>query len=137
MSNIPEAKIITGQDCSKRYNKTYYEAVKIKNLTPTLFAIQIGKALEFLCKDQKAQGKSLVQQIQDLSIKGIIPPTLLKMTEIMRVLRNIAAHASSIDITSSEADSIDGFFNIIVEYVYIAPYKINCLMQRLNTKRTK
>jgi hypothetical protein len=114
--------------------KTYNEALKVKTIAPSLFALQIGKALEFLCKEQRAQGKTLSQQITYLSGKGVIPPTLAKMTDIMKSFRNIAAHASELEIDSWEADVLDDFFNVIIEYVYLAPLKVESLMKRINKK---
>lgn len=114
--------------------KVYDEALKVKKITPSLFALQIGKALEFLCKEKKAQGKTLSQQIKYLSEKGIIPPTLAKMTNIMKFFRNIAAHASELEIKDWEADVLDDFFNAIMEYVYLAPLKVERLMQRIGKK---
>ncbi len=55
-------------------------------------AIMVRKTLEGLCKDQKATGKRLIDQIRDLKTKVIVPTGLLDGIDNLRLLGNDAAH---------------------------------------------
>ncbi len=56
------------------------------------------------------------------------------MTHAVRFFGNVGAHAAEISITADEASLIHEFFIAIIEYVYIAPDKINSLTSRLSNK---
>ena len=55
-------------------------------------AIMVRKTLEELCHDQKATGKRLVNQIESLKTKVMIPAGLLEGMDNLRLLGNDAAH---------------------------------------------
>ena len=114
---------------------SYGEAIKIKKLTPSGFAVLIRRTLEYLCNEQKAEGRSLREKITYMGKEGIIPKTLSLMADKIRIIGNIGAHASSIKIDSKEAEIIDDFLIAMVEYVYIAPYKIRGLAKALEEKK--
>ncbi|MFN8383727.1 MAG: DUF4145 domain-containing protein [Anaerolineales bacterium] len=124
-----------GPSLPEKIAKVYREAARIKRKAPNAYAGQIRKALEFLCRDQKAIGDNLYKQLNSLVEKGIIPPTLAEMTTLMRLLGNLGVHAIDDDEVSVwDAQLIDDFFRSIVEYVYIAPAKIAHLKTRLERK---
>lgn len=119
--NIPE-----------RVRKTYLEASRISKIAPNAFAGQIRRALEYLCLDKKATGHTLQEKVRDLANQGIIPPTLAQMTDGIRILGNIGVHATYVDLTPGDVATMDDFFKAILEYVYIAPSKIEKLKERLS-----
>ena len=116
--------------------KNYAEAIKVKKISPTAFAVLIRKCLEYICLDNKATGRSLKDQLEDLAQKGIIPTTLSKMTDILRYLGNVGAHASNLLISDEEADAIDDFFIAVIEYAYIAPKKLATVSEKIKFKIT-
>ena len=121
-----------GSDVPEKIAKVYSEASRIRRKAPNAYAGQIRKALEFLCRDQKAIGDKLYNQLKSLVEKGIIPPTLAEMTSLIRLLGNLGVHATDDDEVSIwDAQLIDEFFRSIIEYVYIAPAKIARLKSRL------
>jgi hypothetical protein len=120
-----------GPSVPEKIGKVYREAARIQNKVPNAYAGQIRKALEFLCKDQNAIGGNLLNQINSLVEKGIIPPTLAEMTTLIRLLGNLGVHATDDDVSIWDAQLIDDFFRSLIEYVYIAPAKINRLKTRL------
>ncbi len=111
--------------------KVYDEAKLISKLAPNAFAVQIRRALEFLCKDKKISGKNLSGQLKEMAKQGLIPPILATMTDGIRILGNIGAHASNMGVKSEDISLIDDFFKAILEYVYVAPNKIEVFKKRL------
>lgn len=111
---------------------SYQEAKKVEKISPTAFAVMIRRALEYLCKDQSATGKTLNQQLEDLASRKIIPQVLAEMTDVLRTLGNIGAHANETIISKEHTEAIKDFYNALVEYVYIAPYKLKKLKESLS-----
>jgi hypothetical protein len=114
-----------------RIRRIYSEAARIKRSAPNAFAGQVRRALEAVCADKKASGRTLARQLNSLVEMGIIPPTLAEMTSIIRTLGNIGAHAGETEVSPWDSDSIDEFFRSIVEYVYVAPSRVQNLTTRL------
>lgn len=110
--------------------KIYAEAVRIKSLAPNAFAVQIRRALEALCEDRGAKKTSLQACIKELADKGEIPPVLAEATDVLRLLGNVGAHAADMTVHPLRVFAIDDFFRVIVEYVYIAPRKLEEFKQR-------
>ena len=109
----------------------FEEATKVKKISKISFVILIRRALEILCKYESASGKDLYKKIQSLETKGIIPQTLSEMANLIRLLGNEGAHTSSLEIGDIEIDLLDEFFQALVEYVYIAPNKVNRLKNKI------
>lgn len=116
--------------------RSYNEVKKVEKISPDAFVVLIGKSLECLCEDKKAEGSNLKNKLEDLAKKGIIPETLLKMGHGVRLLRNIGAHPSDYDITPEEVKIISDFFVAVIEYVYVAPEKIKNLEEKLKRYKT-
>jgi ribosomal protein S27E len=123
-----------GNEVPETILKTYKEAKRIKNISPTAFAVMIRKGLEFLCIDKKAKGKTLNTQLKDLSKNGIIPQTLIEMGDTLRFLGNQGAHATNYAMGYPEVESIDDFFTAMIEYVYVAPAKLDRLKETIREK---
>jgi hypothetical protein len=116
----------------KTVSKVYSEALRIKELAPNAFAVQIRRALEALCEDRGAKKGTLQKMLGELSVKGEIPSTLIEATELLRLLGNIGAHASEESVQPWQVRTIDEFFRAIVEYVYVAPDKIKKFRESLS-----
>ncbi len=127
---------VLGDSVPEEIRRCYSEAAAIKNLAPNAFAVQIRRALEALCKDRSAKGRTLNERLAWLVTLGEIPPVLAQMTTVLRMIGNIGAHASNREIKAGHVRPIDEFFRAIVEYVYIAPHKIKKLQQTLEGKRS-
>lgn len=114
---------------------SYKEAKKVEKISPTAFAVLIRRAVEYLCKDQKASGYTLKEKLEDLAKKNIIPATLSRMANAIRYFGNIGAHSTKIGVSKDEVEAMDDFFLAIVEYVYIAPEKLNKLSEKIKVKK--
>lgn len=111
--------------------KTYNESLKVKNISPDAFSVLIRKALEYLCHDQGVRGYNLKKMVDKLTRQGLIPGNLSKMTDAIRIVGNLGAHAAKVRIGKKEAEIIHDFFIALVEYIYIAPKKISDLRNKL------
>jgi hypothetical protein len=54
----------------------------------------------------------------------------------MRHIGNLGSHAGDKDVDFWDAELLDDFFRSAVEYVYIAPSKIERLKQRTRSRNT-
>lgn len=124
-----------GDEVPETIKQTYNEARRIKNILPTAFAVLIRRGLEFLCIDKKAKGQTLYKQLEDLGQTGIIPRTLVEMGDTLRFLGNKGAHATNYKIGITEVQAMNDFFIAMLEYVYIAPAKLNRLRETIKLKQ--
>ena len=149
VDDIPERNFFTSADLvypnsgelhssvPKAISNIYNEALRIKNLAPNAYAVQIRRALEALCEDRGAKSGTLNKMLSDLSAKGEIPSTLAEATDLLRLLGNIGAHASDISVQPWQVYTLDEFFRAIVEYVYVAPSKIKKFREGLSKFSSK
>lgn len=112
----------------------YAEALKIEKISKEAYAVMIGRVLERLCKDKNAKGERLYDQIKDLSKRGLIPEQLCEMAHALRFLRNAGAHVTDFQIEQDEVQSMKDFINTMLEYVYVAPAKLNALKASIEKK---
>jgi len=59
-----------------------------------------------------------------LAKKGEIPPVLVEITTVLRTLGNSGAHNTDQKVTVPMTWQMDKFFRTLVEYVYVAPARI-------------
>jgi hypothetical protein len=102
----------------------YEEAIRIKELAPNAFAVQIRRALEALASDKGIKKGTLQVQLNQLVKNGDIPPNLARASDLLRTLGNVGAHASSQSVHPLLAHTIDEFFRAVIEYVYVAPKRL-------------
>lgn len=105
--------------------KLYQAALELKDKDPNLFAVQIRRALENICREKGAGSGTLSQMLRELSGKGIFPPTIAEIANELRATGNKGAHADSVGVTREDAAAIDELFQLIIGYVYDAPAKLN------------
>lgn len=115
----------------EKVSNIYDEAERIKNIAPNAFAVQIRRALEAVCEDRGAKSNVLQAMLKELSDRGEIPPVLAEMTDVLRLLGNIGAHAADQSVRPSQVYALDEFFRAVVEYVYVAPSKLKEFRARL------
>ena len=121
----------------KNIAEVYEEAFRIKAIAPNAFAVQIRRALEAICEDRGATKGNLQSRLSQLTEKGDIPPVLSEVSDVLRLLGNIGAHAVKESVHPLQAFALDDFFRAIVEYVYIAPNKLNDLKARMDQYQEK
>lgn len=115
----------------------YREAIRIRSLAPNAFAVQVRRTLEATCDNRGAKPGTLQQRLEDLVAKGQIPPVLAEMTHALRILGNAGAHSTSQSVKPGHVQAIDEFLRAVVEYTYVAPYKIKVFQETLSKFRRK
>jgi uncharacterized protein YuzB (UPF0349 family) len=118
-------------------SKTYLEAIKIRKISPVAFMMLIRKSLEIICNDQNAEGKNLHQKIEFLHKQNKIPILILEVANNTRLLGNLSAHESEVVYTNEDADIMDDLFQAIIEYIYVLPYKLSKLTERMKPRLNK
>lgn len=124
---------VLGHEVPRAVAEVYQEAARIILLAPNAFAVQIRRALEAICKDRGAKGRVLAKQLQDLAARGEIPPTLVEVSDVMRLIGNIGAHLSDEPVKPWQARMLNDFFLTLVEYVYVAPHKLKTFKEVAET----
>jgi hypothetical protein len=109
----------------KNVSEIYSEAFRIKRLAPNAFAVQIRRALEALCEDRGAKTGILEKRLSTLAERGEIPTTLAAVSSVLRLIGIVGAHAAEELVKPWQVYAIDEFFRTVIEYVYVAPSKLN------------
>jgi Domain of unknown function (DUF4145) len=125
-----------GVDASvpERVAAIYSEAARIKRIAPNAFATQIRRALEAVCDDRGGTSGTLATQLKELASRGEIPPPLASLTDTLRTLGNIGAHATDEKIEPWQVESIDELFRAVIEYIYVAPSRLKSFKESLTAK---
>lgn len=109
----------------------YQAALKVQRIEPSAFAVLIGRTLEAVCNYEKATGKDLNDKVNNLVSLDRIPRTLAEMAHQLRQIRNLGAHDDEDDVTEEDVPIIRDFVEAILEYLYVAPAKIEAIRTRL------
>ncbi len=118
-------------------NKAYEAALKVRPIDANAYGVLIGRLLEMVCEDRKAQGKDLNAKLADLATKGEIPNNLVGVANGLRNLRNVGAHAVLGELTEAEIPILSSLAKAILEYVYSAPHLAKMAEEKLVKLKTK
>lgn len=133
---LPDDHKVASINCiPQRILKTYEEIWPLRHIAPNAFAGQVRRALEFICRDQSAQGRTLFDQLKDLVTRGTFPGYFSEVTDLMRQIGNLGAHAGDDEVDFWDAELLDDFFRSVVEYVYVVPSKIDRMKQRISKRK--
>lgn len=99
----------------------YEAAVRVRTVDANAYAVLLGRVLDKVCEDRKADGQTLFNKLQNLAERGEIPGNLAEMAQSLRQLRNVGAHADLGELTAEEIPFLDDLCRAILEYVYSAP----------------
>ena len=121
----------------KKIADIYQEAARIKEIAPNSYAVQIRRALEAICEDRGAKKGTLFKRLAQLAEKGEVPPILVEVSGLLRLIGNIGAHAAEKSVHPLFVETIDDFFRALIEYLYIAPSKVIEFRKRLDKFRSE
>lgn len=95
-------------------------------------ALMARSALQIALRDQKAEGKTLYKEIDNLAEKGILPPIMQDWAHNVRELGNDSAHPKPDQKPTNPKDARDilQFLDFLLEYLYTLPKKINDYRER-------
>jgi hypothetical protein len=137
-SILPESHMLSPKDPIPYQILNLYEEVwAIRYRAPSAFIGQIRRLLEYICDDQGATGRTLFKKLEHLAEKGVFPGHIENITEMLRLVGNLGAHATGARLDQWDAAHIDDFFRFVVEYVYIAPAKLKRMRERLSVRESQ
>lgn len=93
-------------------------------------AVMCGRALEAVAHAFGTKKRVLAGGLQDLRDARVIDQRLYEWGDVLRTQRNLAAHASSADITKTDATDLVEFTNAICEYVFVLTARFQKFMER-------
>lgn len=131
----PPHTVSPSQPVPEHILRLYEEVWPLRHRAPAAFIGQIRRTLEYICVHQNAVGKDLFNKLQDLGAKGILPGYFAQITDLLREVGNMGAHATTEELSVWDAELIDEFFRALLNYVYIAPARIKRMQERLNARR--
>jgi len=112
-------------------------AEKVRHVDANAFGVLVGRVLEMICEDKRAEGRTLQQKLDDLAKRGDIPTTLLDVAHGIRGLRNVGAHATLGELSPSEVPLLDGLLSALLEYLYRAPALVAEAQLRLDELKSR
>lgn len=116
----------------KPVHSAFSVALKAQHVDDALCLISLRRTLEIVCKDKQAKGNNLVAMIQDLTDKSIFPTIINEASDILRILGNEAAHGDNIEYDWSIVKEMVNFTQIIIEYVYVIPFRIENIKKEIS-----
>ncbi len=102
---------------------TYSLAKRIQRLNTDAFIMQLRKCLEISCNLQGYNKGNLVKKFSCLCKDLSLPHSLVEIGKQIRLFGNLAAHEFE-DFHPVTCQSIDEFFLILMDYIYILPSKV-------------
>lgn len=118
----------------------YVEALRCRSVTAhKACVVMCRRSLQSSCRNFKASGKQLIDQIDDLAGNGRITAALKDMAHDIRKLGNAGAHPDEDglgDVTKEDSDDIVEFTRQYFEHVYVMPAKSEAFRKRREAPRT-
>lgn len=89
--------------------------------------VMARSSMQLALRDKGAAGANLKQEINDLSSKGLLPPTMIEWSHEVRELGNDSAHPKPGQAPTIDRDAKDilQFLDYLLEYLYSIPHRIN------------
>ena len=99
-------------------------------------AVMARSALQLALRDNKASGKNLKQEIEDLAVKGVLPPIMKEWSDQVRELGNDSAHPTPSQNPTRPTDARDivKFLDFLLEFLYSLPHQIRQYRSRAKGK---
>ncbi|HAF14603.1 MAG TPA: hypothetical protein DCK93_14185 [Blastocatellia bacterium] len=101
-------------------------AIRVKPISNDLYALQLRKTLEAICKNlgadeflpQSGKRAMLWQRLDQLGEKHIISPLISEAARELKTLSNIGAHYSEVPVSADDIRKLEALIQLIVIYVY-------------------
>ncbi len=111
----------------------YDEASLIRRTSPSAYAVLLRRGLEAICDDRGAKSGPLHARLGELTSRGEIPAAISEMTAILRNIGNAGAHTNKDTVTVPMTWVMSELFRAVVEYVYVAPSRVESLKKSLKS----
>lgn len=96
-------------------------AIRVKRVSPNAFAVLLGRVLDQICIDHKAEGKFLHNRIDHLVSSGALPESLKQVAHGLKDLRNFGAHGNLGDLDPKDAPLLESLCRALLMYLYTVP----------------
>lgn len=116
---------VANKDLTEEIKSVYNEAKSIVSLSPKGASALLRLALQMLCKEIKAEGKTINDNIAYLVKKGL-SPTIQKALDTIRVVGNNSVHPGLIDLDDKPETAylLFKFINVIANHFITIPKEI-------------
>lgn len=113
------------RDVPENVRNIYQEAQRVKQTSPIAFAVLCRRVLEEVCRAKGIDRPNLSAALAELAKQGVIPRVLSDASSLIRLIGNAGAHASDLKITVPHVWAIDNFVMAIIEYLFLAPARLD------------
>lgn len=96
-------------------------AMRIRRVSPNAFAVLLGRVLDQICTDHKAEGRFLHNRIEHLASSGKLPDPLKEVAHGLKDLRNFGAHGNLGDLDPNDAPLLESLCRALLMYLYTVP----------------
>lgn len=98
-------------------------------------ALMARSSLQIAIREHEAKGRNLKNEIDDLALKGVLPPIMQDWAHNVRELGNDSAHPTPGQDPTKPHDARDivQFMDFLFEYLYSLPKRINDYRERSNS----
>lgn len=119
----------------EKVKSSYSDAVKCEKAKAwTATVVMVGRSLEAICRDFCPARKDIYKALAEMKEKGVISEELLSWANELRVLRNIGAHVSDLDVTETDANESLDFIGAIMDNIYHLRPKFEAMKERHKAK---
>jgi hypothetical protein len=113
-----------------KVRRIYAETLQALNSqSPVLAGIGLRALVETVCEEKSAEGGNLMQQIDDLTLKGILTPAGTKILHKIRTLGNAAAHEVKPHSEQQLGIALDVIEHLLID-VYILPKQVEAVFDK-------
>ena len=97
----------------------YDLGVRVRPFSNDLYAVQLRKALEAVCKDREVPERAtLYQQIEELAKQNKAGEVISKAAHELRDVGNRGAHYSDAKVTDGDIRKLEHLLGLTTAYVY-------------------
>ena len=115
-----------------RINKEYEATLKVRNISSNACAVLARRTLEAIFTHENAEGKTLMEKVNNLIKSERIPPLVADTAHLGRQIGNLGAHFDKEEVTEEDVTAMLDFLETILEYLYVLPPKVAAVKSRLN-----
>jgi len=112
--------------------KEYQDALKVRNISPVACAVLARRTLEAIFTHEKAEGRALMEKVNNLIKSERIPPLVADLAHLGRQIGNLGAHFDKQEVTEEDISAMLDFLETILEYLYVLPAKVATVKARLS-----
>jgi len=115
----------------------FESALKVQRIDGAVCMMALRRTLEVMCKDKGELTGTLQKKLENLADKKVIPPVIDGIASLLRQMGNEAAHGDNVEFPEYIVKEMSDYTQIILDYVYILPAKLESSQERIDKKNKK